>query len=110
MKEINFRGKENITGKILYGDLIHIDGHPFIKTGPVLSARADDYHGVLESSVAQFVGYDRNGKEVYSDDKIRVKDFSKYCMDGTGIEIAGDIVVANDFGKTFDNIELVKEK
>ena len=64
---------------------------------------------VCEKNVAQFVGYDKNGKEIYSDDKIRVYDHSRYCMAGTGIEIAGDFIKVNDIGKMFDNVELLEE-
>lgn len=56
-----------------------------------------------------FVGYDKNGKKIFSDDKIRVKDWNRYCMAGTGIEIAGDFIHVNDIGKTFDNVELIEE-
>lgn len=59
MKQIKFRGKSKITGEIIYGDLSHYEGGSYI-----------DDEAVYENSVAQFVGYDADGKEVYDGDEL----------------------------------------
>ena len=63
-----------------------------------------DYE-VYPESVAQFVGYDKNGAEIYSDDKIRVYDKGIY-----GVAIAGECFKVNEIGKKFDNVELINEE
>ena len=105
-KLIAFRGKAMETGKYVYAEL-----------GEISSELRDDYltfiveevYTVESETISQFVGYDKNGKMIFSDDKIRVYDHSLYCMAGTGIEIAGDFIKVNDIGKKFDNVELLEE-
>ena len=59
MKQIKFRGKSKYSGKIIYGDFSYYKDGVYI-----------DDEAVYEDSVAQLVGYDTNGKEVYEDDKL----------------------------------------
>lgn len=62
-KIIKFRGRNKFTGELVYGDLIHQDGQNIIFDG--------EKNFVVEAeSVAQFVGYDEMGAEVYEGDKI----------------------------------------
>ena len=62
---------------------------------------------VYPETVAQFVGYDMNDNDIYSDDKILVYDIARYGTCEPRIEIAGDIVKVSDIGKGFDDFELV---
>ena len=111
MKKIKFRGK-SISGHYAYGFLTMKK----IRNNGKLSyaiANGNFTQGetipVSEQSIAQFLGYDKNGKEIYSDDLIRVYDHSRYCMAGTGIENAGDFFKVNDIGETFDYVEVIGE-
>ena len=56
MRPIKFRGK-TFDDKLVYGDLIHVDENIFIDITPV-----------KPESVAQLVGYDDDGNEVYEGD------------------------------------------
>lgn len=61
MRTIKFRGKRP-NGAIIYGDLLHKRGVVVIAPTPALKFLVD------ENSVAQFVGVDFNGREVYEGD------------------------------------------
>ena len=66
MREIKFRGKAQ-DGKYYCGDLIHRDN--------VLNIRMCEgsntyYIDVYPETVTQFVGYDKDGYEVYEGDKL----------------------------------------
>ena len=71
MRQIKFRGKD-MTGQFVYGLLakkkLRTSGKIVwaIATGRQLS----DFIPVMESSIAQFVGYDKNGEEVYEGDEL----------------------------------------
>ena len=60
-RTIKFRGL-GIDGEIYYGDLIHVKGKPVIF--------GDTCEEVEPDSVAQLVGYDKSGREVYEGDTI----------------------------------------
>ena len=60
---IKFRGRR-LDSPMVYGDLIHYQGYPYIRI------KEGGEWEVEPDSVAQFVGYDRNGKEVYEGDVI----------------------------------------
>lgn len=68
MKIIKFRGKDIQTGKFIYGDLIHSHSE---KGGVLISEErpiSTPARRVEDDSVAQFVGYDADGKEIYEGD------------------------------------------
>lgn len=68
MKKIKFRGKDIQTGKFIYGDLIHSHSE---KGGVLISEErpiSTPARWVAPDSVAQFVGYDADGKEIYEGD------------------------------------------
>ena len=57
MRKIKFRGKSKYSDKIIYGDFNHGKEDVYVDDEPV-----------YPESVAQFLGYDENGNEVYDDD------------------------------------------
>ena len=59
MKKIKFRGVSKCDYLPVFGDLEHYNNQVYI----------DDY-AVYPDSVAQFVGYDKNGAEVYEGDDV----------------------------------------
>ena len=60
MKTIKFRGKSLDNGKFVYGYLWHSETFGTTVNGVVVDPE----------SVAQLIGYDKNGKEIYSDDEV----------------------------------------
>ena len=101
IKPIKFRGKSLWANTLVYGDLRQDGEDKFIT-----AFNSPIHHRVAPDSVAQFVGYDCNGEEIYSDDLILDEVFpgavpQKY--------IAGDRVSVNSIGEKFDYFKLVKE-
>lgn len=62
---IKFRGKDILNGNVLYGDLLHAKNELLILEFGTKVART-----VAKNSVAQLVGYDAEGKEVYEGDTL----------------------------------------
>lgn len=87
---IKFRG--NHFGKIVYGDIIHEEGKPsYIERTFIYSrVKVKEFEYVYKKfevdpdSVAQLIGYDKYGNEVYEDDVL--VDWLKHRV------IAGDMV------------------
>ena len=69
MREIKFRGQDLVSGNLLFGDLLHARGELLILEFGSKVART-----VKKDSVAQLVGYDADGNEVYEDDELETKD------------------------------------
>lgn len=120
MKTIKFRGRRlNADKDFVYGAFYlcpHTQGTPNDKGDaldyydvPYIVDEEENCIWVYPDSIALFLGYDKNGEEIYSDDKIRVYDYNRYCLAGTGIEDAEDFFKISDIGNTFDNVELLKE-
>ena len=59
MREIKFRGKSKYSDKIIFGDFSHGKENVFI-----------DDEVVYPESVAQLVGYDEDGNEIYEGDTV----------------------------------------
>ncbi len=71
MKIIKFRGKDIQTGKFIYGDLIHSHsekGGVLINEERPISTPA---RRVEYDSVAQLIGIDKNGNEIFEGDEIK---------------------------------------
>ena len=69
MRPIKFRGRDVTTGTVIYGNFVYdAVGKPFI----VLYKSKHEFElaHVDPDSVAQLVGYDGNGKEVYEGDTV----------------------------------------
>ena len=98
MKKIKFRGIAKCNAQPVFGDLVHYKGQIGI----------NDYF-VYPESVAQFVGYDMDENEIYSDDKIIVYD-NKGIPPEPIVGLAGDIIKISDIGKTFEDIELLEKR
>ena len=88
MKKIKFRGIAKCNAQPVFGDLVHYKGQIGI----------NDYF-VYPESVAQFIGYDCDGKEFYSDDTL---------IDSANIEIPVEelIIKYKEIGEHFYNFKL----
>lgn len=77
MRKIKFRGIDSCTGKYVYGYY-----NPFMNAEelPMISTKAGEVE-VAAESVAQLVGVDKNGREVYEGDKV-VDDFGNVMAAG----------------------------
>lgn len=97
MRTIKFRGKSAITGEIIYG--IGVKKSPDC-TMMILDCLVGEE--VEPDSVAQFIGYDKNGKEFYSDDKV---------IDEDGVEVDFEILLFEyrEIGSKLIGLELKEE-
>lgn len=68
MKKIKFRGKSKQSDKFVYGDLTHDIYCGFINT-------YIDCEPVNSETVAQFIGYDSDGNEVYEGDCLMTNEY-----------------------------------
>ena len=68
MKEIKFRGRDLDTGKFVYGDFVHCVP---MSSFPGIVDDDGSVHEVYFDSVAQLVGHDSNGKEIYDGDALQ---------------------------------------
>ena len=92
MKTIKFRGKDR-DNIFQYGDLTHEDGFVFV-----------DEIRVDPDSVAQFVGYDVDGNEIYEGDVCIEKN---YCLDETaGLTSNFTYINGNDTPQHFSHYKL----
>ena len=72
---IKFRGKDILNGNMLYGDLLHAKNELLILEFGTKVARK-----VAKNSVAQLVGYDADGDEVYTGDTLYF--YRCFCLSG----------------------------
>ena len=67
MRQIKFRGRDIETGEYVYAEL----GQVSAEINPeYLTFITDDIHTVSNESVAQLIGIDANGREVYEGDTV----------------------------------------
>ena len=80
---IKFRGTTIKYKEVVYGDLFHCDGKTFIMTlaiHNIAGAFETQSDEVAPDSVAQLVGYDANGEEIYEGDEIQGKSKTTYTV------------------------------
>ena len=100
MKEIKFRGKTR-DGRIVFGDFIRLGEQVCI--GNIFRNVK-----VLPGSVAQLIGYDANGEEIYDGDSL--KDFTgNTCTLSIGIMNDETDFISDNLGDNFSRLKLVKE-
>lgn len=111
MRPIKFRG-ETFSGELVYGDLLQHEN----KTAICTSAYALVFYAatkkgvqcvvnVKPESVAQFVGYDVEGQEVYEGDELKA---GRYGEDGRAKIFCSIDAYDFRFGARFDNYKLKK--
>lgn len=69
MRPIKFRGRRNDNGELVYGSYVR-EVYSDIGTIHAIIDEGGEEFLVDENSVAQLVGYDKNGAEVYEGDTV----------------------------------------
>ena len=117
MRKIKFRGLavadmsgKKFAPKMVYGNVFNTESGDYARIATFKNERGEMFtYNVKPESVAMFCGYDRDGKEIYSDDKIRVYEY----FSGIGVELkiwdACDFFSVSEIGEEFDFIELLEE-
>lgn len=78
MRTIKFRGKDLKTGKWVYGDLHILCDEPHIHTEPSHFPYAGRRYFINPETIGQFTSlFDRNKKEIYEGDILRINDDEK---------------------------------
>ncbi len=92
-REIKFRGRDIDTGEFVYAEL----GEVSAEINPeYLTFITDDVHTIEENSIAQLVGYDKDGREIYEGD--------------TFVVPSGTEIVARFFDNITRNAKLKEDK
>ena len=111
MTKIKFRAKDLKTGEYHYGDLLQHENQTAICTSAYAfvycAVKKKSVQGVFNvdpETVAQFVGYDKDGNELYEGDPVRDEN-------GEGwVSLLGRASLQfKEIGATFDSQTLVKD-
>lgn len=96
-------GKKITAEKTVCGNIWANEDNSYVIIGEAKDEKcfARNYE-VEPKSVAQFIGYDATGAEIYSDDKIKI-----LSGDETEICLAGIYFSLSDIGKSFDYVEVM---
>lgn len=98
MTKIKFRGKSLRTGEYHYGYYSECPvGNG--RTATYITGKNLDTWVVDPDSVAQFVGYDQDGEEIYSDDKV-------INVHGATVPFSAVMISFSDIGGSFKNLKL----
>ena len=90
MREIKFRGRDLDTGKFVYGDFVHCVP---MSSFPGIVDDDGSVHEVYFDSVAQLIGKDGNGDEIYDGDFLQCDLDGLKAAVGNGF-MADDIIAA----------------
>ena len=85
-RPIKFRGKRLDNGELIYGDILRYGKYVIcIRSYHFPDKESFSTLPVYSNSVAQLVGYDADGAEVYEGDVVQAPDGESYLMDISGI-------------------------
>lgn len=100
MIPIKFRG-ETFCGEFIFGYVVRYDD------GEVAITNGFENRFVKPTSVAQFVGYDKNGAEIYSDD-VLLDDFGAKVKATIGFNLSYDKLI-RPIGEKVGIVEVIKD-
>ena len=115
---VKFRAKHITTGEYIYGDLIH-DRHGETRITYASDIALTGYvnEAVKPGSVAQLVGYDADGNEVYEGDKVKVGNEIvqvHWNIEFTCVDVKWKNGISDSYGTVFNHYSdkpfLVKDK
>ena len=109
MRPIKFRGRDIDTGKFVYGNLLSTVFGTYIYDARGITFNPCDCCMVESKSVAQFVGLDADGREVYEGDVLTFEHDGKCYEYTAGLQP----FARNDDGLVhykFDSLQLKEEK
>ena len=116
MREIKFRGKDEDTGEWIYGGIVHqtdFYGDTCDKWFIITGNETNDYdigypYLVEEKSIGQFTGLkDKNGKEIYDGDIVKLDDDVKKTFnlqDGVIKYVGGCLLVSGNNGNLLSTL------
>ena len=108
MRQIKFRGlaiseiegKKNFKPRLVYGSVRTTENGDYACISTFKNERGATFtYNIEPESVAMFVGYDKNGKEIYSDDTV-------VNVYGAEIPFVAVMISYEDIGKKFTDLRL----
>lgn len=97
MRKIKFRGKMRGFGDYAFGDLRHRGDEVFV-----------DGYRVYPESIAQLVGYDEQGKEIYEGDEVADPFNGKTGTVKLQVQISGENLSTQNFIDNFYSLKAIK--